>query len=94
MRRLLPIPLIALSLNAFASDTLRVDQQVLSVGDTAVHTIELLGTPVFKEPVDNEFGAYRGERWQYSRGNGHVVVVTIIASKVAAIEDHIEEHNG
>ena len=94
MRRLLLIPLITLSLNVFASDTLRVGQQVLTVGDTAVHTIDLLGTPAYKEPVENTFGAYQGERWQYRRDNGHVVVVTIIAGKVAAIEDHVEEHRG
>ncbi|MEO8998654.1 MAG: DUF2845 domain-containing protein [Rhodanobacter sp.] len=94
MRGLLLIPLLALSLNAFASDILRVGQQVLSVGDTAVHTLDLLGMPAYKEPVENTFGAYQGERWQYSREQGHVVVVTIIAGKVAAIEDHIEEHHG
>jgi hypothetical protein len=93
MRRLLLVPLLALSLNVFASDTLRVGQQVLSVGDTAVRTIDLLGTPVYKEPVENTFGAYRGERWQYRRDQGHVVVVKIIAGKVAAIEDHTENHD-
>lgn len=93
MRRLFLVPLLALSLNVFASDMLRVGHQVLSVGDTAVHVIDLLGTPAYKEPLQNEFGAYRGERWQYSRDMGHVVVVTIIAGKVAAIEDHIEEHH-
>jgi hypothetical protein len=93
MRRLLLVPLVALSLNAFASDTLRVGNQVLTVGDTAVHTIDLLGTPAYKEPLENAFGAYQGERWQYSRDMGHVVVVTIIGGKVAAIEDHTEEHH-
>ena len=92
MRRLLLVPLLALSLNVFASDTLRVGQQVLSVGDTAVRTIDLLGTPAYKEPVENTFGAYRGERWQYLHDQGHVVVVTIIGGEVAAIEDHTEDH--
>jgi hypothetical protein len=86
--------MLVLSLNVFAGNTLRVGQQVLSVGDTAVHAIDLLGTPAFKEPVQNKFGAYLGERWQYSRDKGHVVVVTIIAGNVAAIEDHVEEHRG
>ena len=53
MRRLLLVPLLAFSLNVFASDTLRVGQQVLSIGDTAVRTIDLLGTPAYKEPVEN-----------------------------------------
>lgn len=94
MRLLLVVAMLVLSLNVFAGNTLRVGQQVLSVGDTAVHAIDLLGTPAFKEPVQNKFGAYLGERWQYSRDKGHVVVVTIIAGKVAAIEDHVEEHRG
>ena len=87
MRRLLLIPLLAFSLSALANDTLRVGQQVLVVGDTATHVIDLLGTPVFKEPVENKFGAYRGERWQYKRENGNIVIVTIIAGKVTLIED-------
>lgn len=91
MRRLLLIPLLALSLSVCASETLRVGQQVLSVGDTAAYTLELLGTPVYKEPVQNEFGAFKGERWQFSREDGHVVTVTIISGKVASIEDRIEE---
>jgi hydrogenase maturation factor len=94
MRHLLVVALLVLSFNVFAGDTLRVGQQVLSVGDTAVHAIDLLGMPAFKEPVQNKFGAYQGERWQVSRAGGHVVIVTIIAGKVAAIEDHTEEHRG
>ncbi len=87
MRYLLLISLLAFSLAAHAGQTLRVGQQVLSVGDTATHAIALLGTPTYKEPVQNKFGAYLGERWQYTRDNDHVVVVTIIAGKVADIED-------
>jgi hypothetical protein len=94
MRRLLLIPLLAVSLNAFAGSTLRVGQQVLSVGDTAAHTIDLLGKPAYKEPVQNQYGAFQGERWQYTRDNGHVVEVTIIAGKVADIEDHVGERRG
>jgi hypothetical protein len=87
MRRLLLIPLLAFALSALAGETLRVGQQVLIVGDTATRTLELLGTPVYREPVENKFGALRGERWQYTRENGNIVIVTIIAGKVAAIED-------
>lgn len=88
MRRLLVIALFLLSLSAGASETYRVGQQVLSVGDTATHAIELLGTPSYKEPVQNKYGAHLGERWQFSRDEGHVVIVTIIRGKVTGIEDH------
>ncbi len=87
MRSLLLVPLLAFSLGAHAGETLRVGQQVLSVGDTATHVVALLGTPSYKEPVENKFGAHLGERWQYARDKGHVVVVTIIAGKVADIDD-------
>ena len=91
MRRLLLIPLLALSLSVCASETLRVGQQVLSVGDTAAHALDLQGTPAYKEPVENTYGAFRGERWQFMHEDGHVITVTIIAGKVSSIEDHLDE---
>ena len=48
MRRLLLIPLLAFSLGVCASDSLRIGQQVLVVGDTAAHALDLLGTPAYK----------------------------------------------
>lgn len=87
MRSLLLISLLALSLGVQAGQTLRVGQQVLTVGDIAAHAIALLGTPTYKEPVQNKYGAYLGERWQYTRDKGQVIVVTIIAGKVADIDD-------
>lgn len=50
MRRLLLVLLLAISLGIHANDTLRVGQQVLTAGDPVTHVIDLLGTPVFKEP--------------------------------------------
>ncbi|OOG43292.1 DUF2845 domain-containing protein [Rhodanobacter sp. C05] len=94
MRHLLLLPLLAFSVAVCASETLRVGQQVLAVGDTAAHTLDLLGTPTYKEPVENKFGAFLGERWQFSREDGHVITVTIIAGKVSAIEDRLEERRG
>lgn len=94
MRRLLLLPLLAFSVAVCASETLRVGQQVLAVGDTAARTLDLLGTPAYKEPVENKFGASLGERWQFSREDGHVITVTIIAGKVSAIEDRLEERRG
>ena len=86
MRRLLLVPLLALGLSVHAGETLRVGQQVLTVGDTATHAIELLGKPSYKEPVENVYGAMLGERWQFPRENGQVVIITIINGKVASIE--------
>ncbi len=71
---------------AQAGQTLRIDSQVLTIGDSAVHVADLLGKPLIKVPIQNEFGAYVGERWQY-RHEGHVVTVTLINGKVADIDD-------
>lgn len=88
MRRLFALmlsTLLGMSV-AHAADTLRVGSQVLVVGDSAVRTAQLLGDPVFKQPVENAFGAARGERWQYQVGSG-IATVTIVGGKVASIEE-------
>jgi hypothetical protein len=87
MRRLLLVPLLAISLGIHANDTLRVGQQVLTDGDPVTHVIDLLGNPVYKEPLQNEYGAYVGERWQYRRDSGRVVTITIVGGRVANIEE-------
>ena len=87
MRRYLVVLLLSLSLAAHASNTLRIGSEVLTVGDSAVRAMQLLGKPDFKEPVESEFGGYQGERWQYQRDDGRIVTVTIINGKVSNIED-------
>ncbi|HEY2624278.1 MAG TPA: DUF2845 domain-containing protein [Dyella sp.] len=87
MRRYLVVLLLSLSLAAHASNTLRIGSEVLTVGDSAVRAMQLLGKPDFKEPVQSEFGGYQGERWQYQRDDGRIVTVTIVNGKVSNIED-------
>ena len=60
---------------------------MLTAGDPVTHVIDLLGTPVFKEPLQNQYGAYVGERWQYKRDSGRVVTITIVGGRVANIEE-------
>lgn len=89
MRSFLCIVLLGLlSGTVAAADTLRVGSNVLSVGDSAVRVIELLGEPQYREPVQNTFGAERGERWQYRRGDNDITV-TIRHARVVAIEDEL-----
>jgi len=87
MRRYFLIALLLLSVSAYASNTYRVGSEVLTVGDSAVRAMQLMGPPDFKEPVESEFGGHQGERWQYARDNGHVVIITIIDGKVSEIAD-------
>ncbi|MFC5743096.1 DUF2845 domain-containing protein [Dyella tabacisoli] len=87
MRRYLVVALLLCSLSAQAADTLRIGSKVLTVGDSAVRAIDLLGKPDFKEPLEDEYGAYRGERWQYQADKGHITTVTIVQGKVSEIVD-------
>ncbi|WP_267224733.1 DUF2845 domain-containing protein [Dyella silvae] len=87
MRRYLAIALLSLSLAAHAASTYRVGSEVLTVGDSAARAMQLMGTPDFKEPVESDLGGYKGERWQYAKDNGHIVIITILDGKVAEIED-------
>ncbi|MGY3039824.1 hypothetical protein ACVWWQ_001447 [Rhodanobacter sp. TND4EL1] len=87
MRTLILSLLLVFSATAQAGQTLRIGQQVLTVGDTATRAMALLGTPGYREPLENKFGARVGEQWQYAREGGHVIVLTIINGKVGDIDD-------
>ena len=87
MRRYLLLALLLLSASAYASNTYRVGSEVLTVGDSAVRAMQLMGKPDFKEPVESDFGGYQGERWQYLRDDGRVVIITIVNGKMSDIAD-------
>ncbi|KLD62752.1 DUF2845 domain-containing protein [Dyella japonica] len=87
MRRYLFIALLLLSATATAADTYRVGSEVLTVGDSAARAMQMMGKPDFKEPVQSDFGGYQGERWQYMRDDGRVVIITILNGKVSDIAD-------
>lgn len=87
MRRFLVVALLALSVCAHAGSTYRVGSEVLTVGDSAARAMQLMGKPDFKEPVESDYGGYQGERWQYARDDGRVVIITIIGGKVSDIND-------
>ena len=87
MRRYLLLALLLLSASAYASNTYRVGSEVLTVGDSAVRAMQLMGKPDFKESVESDFGGYQGERWQYLRDDGRVVIITIVNGRVSDIAD-------
>ncbi|MET0330609.1 MAG: DUF2845 domain-containing protein [Dyella sp.] len=86
MRRWLLLVLLLLSLSAYAGGTYRIGNQVLTVGDSAARAAELLGQPVYREPIEDAYGAYRGERWQFAY-NSTTVVVVIYQGRVASIDE-------
>jgi hypothetical protein len=105
MRRQVWVWLLLLALGhvgvAWASGTLRVGNQVLTAGDSAMRVVELLGQPSRKFRPRSASSAARGrgrgrvrvinaheggERWQYRRGD-HVTTITIVDGHVGDIQD-------
>ena len=98
-RHLLVLVLFGLAAAVHASSTLRVGNQVLTAGDSAMRVTELLGKPSFKSHRNGSRNSNRrsrrtrvvtdhtrGELWQYRRG-GQVTTVTIVDGRVSDIEE-------
>ncbi len=71
---------------AHALDTYRVGSRLIVVGDPVTKLIDLAGDPVFKEPIQDGYGAYLGERWQYKIDERYVTFV-IRDAKVKSIQE-------
>ena len=71
---------------AQAAESYRFGSRVLTVGDSAGKLVELAGTPVHKDPIENKFGAHEAERWEY-RQEDKTLLVTIKDGKVAQIDE-------
>jgi hypothetical protein len=69
-----------------AAESYAFGNRVLTVGDSAGKLIELAGSPVHKEPVENKFGAQEAERWEFRRDD-KTLFVTIRKGKVAQIDE-------
>ena len=71
---------------AMAFDTYRFGSRLLRIGDSAVVLIQLAGEPPYKETIETGRSGFIGERWQY-RLDGKTITFTIVAGKVARIEE-------
>lgn len=71
--------------SAYALDTFRFDSRIVEVGDTVAKLIDVAGSPVYKEPIEEKEGGLKGERWQYAVERGTVTFV-IRNGKIASIE--------
>jgi hypothetical protein len=95
---------LGLGATAQAVSTLRVGNQVLTAGDSAVRVIELLGKPSHKSRSrgsrsSRSRGSHRSSRVRVVsdqdsgekwqyRRDDHVTTVTIVDGKVSDIDDH------
>jgi hypothetical protein len=75
---------------AHAFDTYRVGSKLIRIGDSVSALVDLLGQPLYKEPVESRFGGYVADRWQY-RIDGKAVNFTIKGGRIESIEEIRDE---
>lgn len=87
MKRYLLLGLLCTSLAAHAATSLRVNDKVLTIGDTAARVVELLGQPTARSYIPQPKGISPddplgyGEQWQYVM-DGKTEIITIVYGKV------------
>ena len=77
---------LALAPAAQAADSYAFGNRVLTVGDSVGRLVELAGTPVHKDVVENEYGARESETWEYRRDE-KTLLVTVKDGKVQQIQE-------
>lgn len=77
---------LALAFSAVASDSVRFDSQVITVGESEGRVLSVAGEPARRVPLQNRFGAAVGERLDYEVGR-KTVQITISGGVVVAIDE-------
>lgn len=77
---------LALAPHAQAADSYAFGNRVLTVGDSVGRLVELAGSPVHTDVVENEYGAKEAETWEYRR-DGKTLLVTVKDGKVQRIQE-------
>jgi hypothetical protein len=76
--------LAALAIPAIASDTWRVNSQVVSTGDSEGRLRQVAGKPDRETPIETSKGGLQGYRLEYFQG-GKSVQVEIVNGRVVSI---------
>ncbi|QWT18363.1 hypothetical protein KPL74_11460 [Bacillus sp. NP157] len=76
--------LAAVAIPAIASDTWRVNSQVVSTGDSEGRLRQVAGKPDRETPVETSRGGLRGYRLEYFK-DGKSVQVEVIDGRVTSI---------
>ncbi|KJV30964.1 hypothetical protein [Luteibacter yeojuensis] len=76
--------LAALAVPAFASDTWRVNSQVVSTGDSEGRLRQVAGKPDRETPMETSRGGLQGYRLEYFK-DGKSVQVEVVNGRVTAI---------
>lgn len=86
MRLLLAAVLALASSYASASDTIRIDNRIITTGMSTAEVIDRAGQPSRTVQIENRYGAGVGERWEYYR-KGKQFDIWMSGGKVVKVEE-------
>jgi hypothetical protein len=95
MVRFLLSVLLFVSVSVQASSSLRVDNKVLTIGDTAARVQQLMGEPTARVVLPAQTGPLPEnqllprEQWQYAQ-DGKTIVITIIGGRAISFDTRYE----
>ena len=86
MKKIMFLFLLLISNIAFAFDTIRINDKILSVGDSVARMLEIAGTPNAQAQIFNQYGGEIGQSYTYYI-NGKTVTFYIKSGKVTRINE-------
>jgi hypothetical protein len=72
-----------------ALDSLRVGTRVLVVDDPIPRVLDIMGKPLYVQPLVDSFGTYQGDQWFYKLDNSDVTLL-ILNGQVMQIDERVE----
>jgi hypothetical protein len=91
MLRYLALALLFASFALHAAASLRVGNKVLTIGDSAVRVLELMGPPTLRALVPDPHGSVADnqllarEEWQYAQ-DGKTIVITLVGGRAVQFD--------
>ena len=89
MKKIIFLCLLLLSHTALAFETIRINDKILSIGDSRERVEEVAGKPHGTAQIFNRFGAETGVRYVYYYPGGKTVYFDIKAEEITRI---VEEY--
>ena len=71
---------------AYATDSTRIDDRIVTTGMTVAEVVSRVGHPTRNVQLENKFGAAIGERWEYWHG-ARFVALTVQGGRVVGIDE-------
>ena len=86
MKKIIFLSLLLISTLAFAFDTIRINDKILTVGDSVARMLEIAGAPDAQGQIFNQYGGVIGQSYVYHT-NGKTITFDVKSGKVTRINE-------